>query len=326
MHASPLEFISNTDTSIFNIECLTKKSLKLKLFQDELSEESYNACIESKTDRGEALLSKDNRVLCILVYASTLKTDLRLKDQNFCITECKILESTSENRSLLLSRITTIAESLHAQGISINEPRDRALSRLFEQSGYKLYKKDGDSTSCYFYKSLISSVSHFNGAAATKRKELDSSREGDRAQKTSRAPSIYSQARPIPRTYSLPMNGSIYLEYIMSGKKKFEGRVNRTVASQVHVGDTLDLCDHKARWGILCEVVSKDWYQTFDEMLQEKGVLSMLPQLEQKARTLAPEELIKAGAQIYKNFNGSHEVAKVGAVAIGVKFIRKYQK
>jgi ASC-1-like (ASCH) protein len=127
----------------------------------------------------------------------------------------------------------------------------------------------------------------------------------------------------MPTTHFLPMSGTIYFEYIMSGKKKYEGRVNRGTCAKMQVGDILKMLDNRAGWGIECEVVSKDKFTSFRDMLVAKGVINMLPQLEPKASQLSNEALILEGIKIYNSFPGSQSVQSLGAVAIGVKFLKK---
>lgn len=123
--------------------------------------------------------------------------------------------------------------------------------------------------------------------------------------------------------HHLSMNGTIYLEYIMNGTKLFEGRVNGPVCQRMQIGDELRLFDQKAQWGIVCKIVSKDVYPGFEDMLKDKGILNMLPQLQHKASSLSAVELLREGVKIYHAFPGSQRVKQVGAMAIGVKFSRK---
>lgn len=129
--------------------------------------------------------------------------------------------------------------------------------------------------------------------------------------------------RPPPRVHNLPMKGTIYFDYIMSGKKKYEGRVCGYACNSMRVGDHLKLFDRRAGWGIICEITSKDQYRGFEEMLRDKGVLPMLPQLEDASRRLSEEGLLREGVRIYQAFPGSQRVHSAGSIAIGVKFIEK---
>lgn len=126
-----------------------------------------------------------------------------------------------------------------------------------------------------------------------------------------------------PKEHRLPMKGTIYFHYIMDGSKPFEGRVNGPGCQRMQVGDHLRMFDRSAGWGIVCEIVSKSSFKTFRQMLEAKGVLAMLPQLSRQKDYLSPEALVNAGEAIYRSFPGSQRVAQHGAVAIGVKFIKK---
>lgn len=125
------------------------------------------------------------------------------------------------------------------------------------------------------------------------------------------------------RTHKLPMKGTEYFHYIMDGKKQFEGRVYGPACKKMAIGDSLRMFDNRAGWGIVCAIVSKDIYKSFDEMLRSKGVLSMLPQLGSRANQVSSEQLINEGVKIYQAFPGANRVRENGAVAIGVKFIEK---
>lgn len=129
--------------------------------------------------------------------------------------------------------------------------------------------------------------------------------------------------RSFSRQHHLPMMGTIYFDYIMNGKKQFEGRVCGPACQKMHTGDRLKLFDKKARWGIICEIVSTNVYNSFEEMLVANGVLKMLPQLEEESKHLSEQELLRAGVRIYESFPGSQRVNTYGAVAIGVKFLNK---
>ncbi len=125
------------------------------------------------------------------------------------------------------------------------------------------------------------------------------------------------------KTHFLPMRGVIYLEYIMSGKKKFEGRVNGPACESMKVGERLKLFDRKAGWGILCRIDSKDVYPSFQAMLEDKGILPMLPQLEKASEECSKSDLLQKGVKIYQAFPGADRVHKLGVVAIGIKFLEK---
>lgn len=128
-------------------------------------------------------------------------------------------------------------------------------------------------------------------------------------------------------THFLPMKGEIFMINIEKGIKEFEGRIFAPTCRRMRVGDHLKMFDGQARWGIICEITSLDVYDTFEGMLNAKGILKLLPQLEPLSRELRPEELLRKGVDIYRGFPGSNRVTKDGVVAIGVKFLeRTYTK
>jgi hypothetical protein len=60
-------------------------------------------------------------------------------------------------------------------------------------------------------------------------------------------------------------------------------------------------------------------------MLKGIGVLNMLPQLAEFAKTASQEELLAEGVRMYEQFPGSQDAVTLGCVAIGVKFMRDTQ-
>ena len=117
------------------------------------------------------------------------------------------------------------------------------------------------------------------------------------------------------------MKGSLYLDAIKSGVKKFEGRVNGPGVSAMNVHDLIEFKDRRVQRGIRCEIISKDIYSSFENMLKDKGVISMLPQLADRAKHLTSEQLISEGVKIYQNFPGSHRARQLGVAALGVKYL-----
>lgn len=127
------------------------------------------------------------------------------------------------------------------------------------------------------------------------------------------------------KVHYLPMKGTIYLDYIKSGVKKFEGRVHGPMCSSMRAGDHLKLYDNKARRGIICEILSKDVYKSFEVMLRAKGVFAMLPQLKREGVQQNEEDLIRQGIKVYQGFPGSERVNTSGVAAIGVKYLKDVQ-
>lgn len=160
------------------------------------------------------------------------------------------------------------------------------------------------------------------------------SRDSDKRSRLSHRPRVERAAPRDPivraapqatrvREHRLPMKGVVYLNAIMDGSKPFEGRINGAACKRMQVGDNLRMFDRRAGWGIVCQIVSKDVYYSFEEMLRAKGTLKMLPQLSRQASYLNAEQLLEAGAAIYKRFPGAQRVTRQGCTAIGVKFLHK---
>lgn len=129
---------------------------------------------------------------------------------------------------------------------------------------------------------------------------------------------------PKPVTHTLPMSGVVYLDNIKRGVKTHEGRICRGTVQKMRTGDVLVLQDYRAGRGIQCEITSCTRYNSFKDMLVANGVLNMLPQLAEFAIRATPEALLDEGIRVYQSFPGSQDVAKLGVVAIGVKFIKDY--
>lgn len=124
------------------------------------------------------------------------------------------------------------------------------------------------------------------------------------------------------KVHFFPMKGTVFLNAIKAGTKQYEGRVNGPGCKRMQVGEQLKLFDKRAGWGILCDIVSKTEYYNFKDMLEDKGVLSLLPQLTEKSKYLSHQQLVDEGLKIYHGFPGAQRVHQLGAVAIGVKYIQ----
>lgn len=101
-----------------------------------------------------------------------------------------------------------------------------------------------------------------------------------------------------------------YLNWLASGKKKTEGRVNSPKYRLMRVGDTISFRDKKTGHYIYGKIKFKHEYQSFEEMLTSEGVSNMLPFLED-------HELTK-GIAVYNAFPGASRVYQFGCVAIGI--------
>lgn len=128
------------------------------------------------------------------------------------------------------------------------------------------------------------------------------------------------------QTHELFMQGECYLIDIMSGKKKYEGRINSDKCRSMQVGDMLTLYENEAGWGILCSITSLTTFTSFKHMVETQGVLNMLPQLEPLSHSTTHEGLVAEAVRIYAAFPGSNRVDSLGCVAIGVQFIKQYKR
>ena len=101
-----------------------------------------------------------------------------------------------------------------------------------------------------------------------------------------------------------------YLNWLVDGKKKAEGRVNSPKYRLMQVGDTISFCDRKTGHYVHGKIKFKHEYTSFEEMLISEGVSNMLP-------FLMNHELSE-GVAVYNAFPGASRVHKLGCVAIGL--------
>lgn len=105
-----------------------------------------------------------------------------------------------------------------------------------------------------------------------------------------------------------------YLNWLASGKKTAEGRVNSSKFRLMHTGDTVSFCDKKTCEYMYGKIKFKHEYRSFEEMLISEGVSNMLPFL--KNHELAE------GVAVYNSFPGASRVHKFGCVAIGITVLK----
>ncbi|NGX49024.1 MAG: hypothetical protein K940chlam5_00620 [Candidatus Anoxychlamydiales bacterium] len=299
--------------------------------------------MDKKDLQAEALLH-DKQMVGLIVYKNGLQSRFHNEGKDkFEIKKIMLLspDSSSKNyKQELLNRVITLAKRNFAKGVLITIEDSSNLLSFLQEKEFSIVKS-WEKTAMFPKEHLIeynfpsnktsimptsinsrgsnqvnngSSVGEEVGASSGKRKARDEE------------PEIFvpNKSRNISvRTHILPMKGTIYFEYIMSGVKKFEGRVSGPACNSMRVGDRLKLFDRREGWGIICEIVSKDNYRGFQDMLEAKGVLPLLPQLEDKSKWMSNEQLLQEGLRVYQSFPGSFRVNQFGAAAIGVKFIEK---
>ncbi|MBO6055615.1 MAG: ASCH domain-containing protein [Alphaproteobacteria bacterium] len=123
---------------------------------------------------------------------------------------------------------------------------------------------------------------------------------------------IYPKAK-----YNLSMINTAdrpYLNWLTSGVKKAEGRVNSPRYRSMQVGDTILFCDRKTGYYIFGKVKFKHEYNSFEEMLKAEGVSNMLPFLE--------DHELAEGVDVYNAFPRASRVHEFGCVAIGITVLK----
>lgn len=99
-----------------------------------------------------------------------------------------------------------------------------------------------------------------------------------------------------------------YLNYIKSGSKTVEGRIASTSLKAVNAGDTiLFKCMDEL---VSCRVVQKYIYESFAEMLKDRGLQNCLPSVND----------VNVGIEIYRSFPNYRELeVKCGVIAFEIE-------
>lgn len=106
-----------------------------------------------------------------------------------------------------------------------------------------------------------------------------------------------------------------FLKYFREGSKTAECRIDGPGFRNLEVGKTIWF--HNRFDGIVCRITFIHRYKGFEEMLNAEGIDNLLPQLKQ----VHPSRKMEDALKVYRGFPGSHRVATLGAIAIGVKWI-----
>ncbi len=104
-----------------------------------------------------------------------------------------------------------------------------------------------------------------------------------------------------------------YLNWLASGEKTAEGRVNSPKYRSMRIGDTISFRDNKTRHYIYGKIKFKHEYDSFEEMLIAEGVSNMLPFLK--------DHELAEGIAVYDAFPEASRVHKFGCVAIGITVV-----
>ena len=97
-----------------------------------------------------------------------------------------------------------------------------------------------------------------------------------------------------------------YINWLATGIKKAEGRINTEYFRRLKIDDTI--CFYNQRKFVLCKVTYLNKYPSFEKMLEGEGLHNMLPFAKS----------VSEGVNVYRGFPGSDRVRRFGAVAIGV--------
>lgn len=309
-----------------------------------LGEKLFKYTISEKDRTCEVLLAND-RFEGLIAY----KKDLQGRDRSDF--EVKLFLAAEDNESTyqeLLARIRKLAKRMHANSIQTRVSNDLSLAFL-KKEGFKKDTTQTEGKNQVLYYSLLNQDEQVR--LAKKKRAIDKvsdAEEGNdqplKRRKVVPQKNGEKQVQPTPtdrlnpplhvqppmtqqngarvKQHFLPMKGEIFLRKIMDGTKRYEGRIYRATCKKMQVGDELKLYDNRAGWGILCKITSVDVYNSFQAMLDAKGILVLLPQLEQDARALSPQHLMQKAVKIYEGFPGSEGIHTDGVAAIGVKFIK----
>ena len=111
-----------------------------------------------------------------------------------------------------------------------------------------------------------------------------------------------------------------YMDYIRSGKKLAEGRINSGGYSHLVEGKTIYF--HNRHEGIICLITFVHRYKSFEALLEAEGIDNMLPQLKHISSSSSKMD---EALRIYHSFPGAERVKTFGALAIGVQFLRDHR-
>lgn len=96
-----------------------------------------------------------------------------------------------------------------------------------------------------------------------------------------------------------------YKSFILEGKKTVEGRLNKGKFGSLEVGDFLEMDSPKARF----EVVGKNIYKSFMEMVGAEGVENVIPD----------KDNVEDAANVYYRFYTKDQEREFGVAAIKIR-------
>ena len=103
-----------------------------------------------------------------------------------------------------------------------------------------------------------------------------------------------------------------YYPFIISGQKTIEGRLNKGKFASIQEGDTLILAPKNIEF----EVVGKNIYNSFKEMIKSEGV-----------KNVVPDKIdIEEAVNVYYKFYTKEQENEFGVSAIKIKKIKYIEK
>jgi len=98
-----------------------------------------------------------------------------------------------------------------------------------------------------------------------------------------------------------------YYSFIINGQKTVEGRLNKGKFASIQKGDNLILAPENIEF----EVVEKNIYKTFKEMIESEGVRNVIPDITD----------IEEATNVYYKFYTEEQEKEFGVAAIKIKRI-----
>ncbi len=245
-------------------------------------------------------LKKSIKILYILMHALVV----------VLLTDCS---SIGKNEQAMLSNNPYMS----------NNPYKRR--KLNNNNSYYLNKNNNLSNNNYYYSSNYARNNNTKIKQKNKRKlsEINNNHKkpynhNNNHKKfkldTSPKEDIYHHKFTMINTSSAP-----YMDYIRSGAKHAEGRINSTGYKYLRPGNIIYFHNHQE--GILCKIKFIRKYSTFERMLQKERVTKMLPQLKNR-KNQDNDYLLQEGVRIYERFPRSYRVQKFGCIAIGLQYLK----
>jgi ASC-1-like (ASCH) protein len=98
-----------------------------------------------------------------------------------------------------------------------------------------------------------------------------------------------------------------YYSFIVNGKKTVEGRLNKGKFTSIQKGDILVLAPENTEF----EVIEKNIYKSFKEMIESEGVENVIPD----------KSNIEEATNVYHKFYSKEQESEFGVSAIKIKKI-----